>query len=122
MEVIERLRGNDLTTQETDAYDRGVVAGEIAARLTGHDKHFESINGSLGKIALEMHELNMSVQRLGDQADANSKTVITTAAALKDAEEARRDKSDQSWSPWTKGFAVLAAVATLVSLYLALAR
>lgn len=98
------------------AYDRGVVAGEIAARLAGHDKHFASINGSLAKIAEEMHGLRLAVQRLGDQAEANAATVLTTAKALKEAEEARRDKSDQSWSPWQKLFAGLGALAALAGI------
>jgi hypothetical protein len=102
-----------------DAYDRGVIAGEIAARLAGHDKHFASINGSLATLASEMHDLVLAVQRLGDQAEANAKTVITTAAALKSAEEARRDKIEHSWSPVAKVLAVLAGVVGVVALVVA---
>jgi hypothetical protein len=81
-----------------EAFDRGAAAGEIAARLLGHDKHFEKINGSLDRVAEEMHGLKLAVQRLGDQAVSRDATVLTTAAALKDAEEARRDKTEQAWS------------------------
>ncbi|HEY9411110.1 MAG TPA: hypothetical protein VIP77_16140 [Jiangellaceae bacterium] len=110
----------DESTQ--DAYDRGAAAGRIDARLAGHDKHFESINGSLADMVREMHELTLAVQRLGDQAVSRDATVVTTAAALKDAEEARRGKAEQSWSPWEKVFAVLAALAAAVGIYLALTR
>ena len=103
-----------------DAYERGHIAGEIAARLAGHDKHFADINGSIEKLATRMHENTMAVQRLADQQVARDATVLTTAAALKDAEEARRDKTEQSWSPLTRAFAVLAAIATAVGLYLAI--
>lgn len=105
------------------AYDRGRVAGGIDARLAGHDRHFAAINGSLAAIAEEMHGLKLAVQRLGDQAVARDATVVTTAAALKDAEDARRDKTKQSWSPIAKLLAVLGTIATVaavvVSIYLA---
>lgn len=103
-----------------DPYARGHIAGEIAARLSAHDRDFDAINGSIGDLATEMHLLTLAVQRLGDQAMAREATVLTTAAALKDSEEARRDKSDQSWSPWTRVFAVLAAIATAAGLYVLL--
>ena len=116
---------------EDTAYDRGVAAGEIAARLAGHDQHFAAINGSLGRIAAEMHGqatelhgLALLLQELGQDAKASAATVIATAKALKEAEEARRTNAEQSWSPVAKLIAVLATVATLVGtvvgLYLAL--
>jgi hypothetical protein len=111
-----------VTEEAGDAYDRGHTAGEIAARLAGHDKHFATINGSLAEVAREMHSLTLAVQRLGDQAVSRDATVITTAAALKDAEAARRDNSEHAWSPIARLLAVLgglAAVATVFGLYLA---
>ena len=108
-----------------DAYERGHIAGEIAARLAGHDRHFAAINGSLADLAREMHGLTLAVQRLGDQAVSRDATVVTTAAALKDAEDARRAKSEQSWSPWQKIFAAVgasAALAAVIGFYLALKK
>jgi hypothetical protein len=107
--------------EDGDAYDRGHIAGEIAARLAGHDRHFQAINGSLADIAREMREQTLAVQRLGDQAEANAKTVITTAAALKDAEDARRAKGEQTWTPFARliaAFGGLAAVAAVVTFLL----
>jgi hypothetical protein len=103
-----------------DDYERGHSAGEIAARLAGHDKHFASINGSLADIAKEMHALTLAVQRLGDQAVARDATVLTTAAALKAADEARRSMSDSSWSPWQKLLAAVGGVAALVGMWVLL--
>jgi hypothetical protein len=107
-----------------EAYDRGEVAGQIAARLAGHDQHFEAINGSLAKIADEMHELTLAVQRLGDQAISRDATVVTTAAALKDAEAARWDRSDRSWdrsdrswSPLARLSAAIGGAAALIGTY-----
>jgi hypothetical protein len=104
-----------MTEENTDSYDRGHAAGEIAARLAGHDKHFAAINGSLADLATEMHSLTLAVQRLGDQSVARDATTLATAAALREAEEARRSKSDTSWSPWAKVFATIAAVAAALT-------
>jgi hypothetical protein len=104
-----------MAEENNESYDRGHVAGEIAARLAGHDKHFAAINGSLSDLANEMHLLTLAVQRLGDQAVSRDATVLTTAAALKDAEAARREKGNQSWSPWARIFATVAAVAAALA-------
>jgi hypothetical protein len=116
-----------MSEHDETAYDRGHDAGRdagrIDARLAGHDKHFAAINGSLATIADELAGLKLAVQRLGDQAVARDATVVTTAAALKDAEEARRAKSEQTWSPLAKVMAslgTLATVAGVVVAYLAL--
>jgi hypothetical protein len=106
-----------------EEYDRGHVAGGIDARLAGHDRHFEAINGNIARVGDELHEMKMAVQRLADQAVARDATVVTTAAALKDAEDARRDKSEQTWSPIAKLLAILGSITTVVavavSIYLA---
>jgi hypothetical protein len=103
-----------------EAYDRGVAAGEIAARLADHDNHFKRINGSLTDVANELHGLVLAVQRLGDQAVHRDATVIATAAALKDAEAARRDKAERSWTPLTRIYLMVAVVGAVVALYLAI--
>jgi len=112
---------------EPSDYDRGVTAGGVQQQLANHDQHFKVINGSIvdGKNATmelkeEIHELRLAIQRLADQAIARDATVVTTAAALKDAEEARRNTADQRWSPWQKAFAVIAAIGVLVGVYFAL--
>jgi hypothetical protein len=100
---------------EPTAYDRGVIAGEVAARLAGHDEHFAAINGALTRVAEELHGLRLAVQRLGDQAAARDATAATTAAALKDADDARRDAAERRWSPVAKVFAVLGALAAVAA-------
>lgn len=98
-----------------EAYKRG----RVDARLDQMDRHFETINGSIEKTANELHGVLLALQRISDQQVANAATVVTTAAALKDAEEARRARTEQSWSPWQKLFAVVAAVGVPVGLVLA---
>ena len=99
---------------DTEAYDRGVAAGEIAQRLAGHDQHFATINGSMARLADEMHDLVLQVQRLGDAAESDRSTVKTTALALKEAEDARRDKSTQHWTPFQRGIAAIGAAAAIL--------
>ncbi|MFC5268475.1 hypothetical protein ACFPJ1_40755 [Kribbella qitaiheensis] len=105
-----------------EAYERGTVAGKIDARLAGHDKHFATINGSLADVAKELHDLKLAVQRLGDQAVSRDATVVTTAAALKDAEDARRSKTESAWSPVAKAIAIggvaLVAIGTVLTVLL----
>jgi hypothetical protein len=102
---------------ETESeFDRGHTAGGIAERLDSHDRHFTAINGSLEKIAANLGLQTLALQRLADQNVSRDATVITTAAALKDAEEARRDKSTQSWTPVSKALALLGAAVTVAGL------
>lgn len=102
-------------THPAGEYDRGRVDGDIAARLEAHDHHFDAINGSLAKLAQEMHLQTLAVQRLGDQAEAAARTALATAAALKAADETRRAQSEQRWSPIQKLLAVVAGVAAIVA-------
>lgn len=101
------------------AYRRGQQDGATESRLDGHDQHFASINGSLAVISEQLRAMNLAVQRLGDQADASARTVIATAVALKEADDVRRSKSEQAWSPLTKIFAAIAAAAAMVGIYFA---
>jgi hypothetical protein len=96
-----------------DAYERGVSAGEIAQRLKDHDRHFERLNGSLGDVARELHGLTLAVQRLGDAAEADRATVVTTATALEKQERQRRDQSESRWSPAMRLTVIIAALATV---------
>lgn len=109
-----------MTETPEDAFERGSVAGKIEARLSDHDKHFAQINGSLERVGSELHGLKLAVQRLGDQAVARDATVITTAAALKDADQARRDKSDVSWTPIQRIIAVIGAIGVVLAIYFAI--
>lgn len=94
--------------------------GRIDQRLDNHDKHFEQINGSMQKVATNLAELNLGIQRLIDSSAADRATVLTTAKALKDAEEARRDKGEQSWSPVQRLIAITVALAAIAGVIITL--
>jgi len=93
--------------------------GKTDARLDDHDDHLAKINGSIERMSNEMHSLTLAIQRLVDQGTARDATVITTAAALRDAEKARRDKSEQTWSPFAKTITVLGVLLVAVGILLA---
>jgi hypothetical protein len=104
----------------TEAYERGLTAGTIDARLAGHDMHLNTISGNIERLADELHDMTLAVQRLGDQAVSRDATVITTAAALKEAETIRRHASDSAWSPINRLSVIIGAavgVATLMSMF-----
>jgi len=111
-----------VTEPAQNAYERGHLAGEIAARLAGHDRHFAAINGSLERIAATLTAQTLAIQQLADQAKADAVTRVATATALKDAEDARRDKGEQTWSPYSKVFAAIAALAAATVIYATLFR
>jgi methyl-accepting chemotaxis protein len=109
-------------TENGSSFDRGVAAGEISQRLKEHDQHFAKINGSMERVADELQKQTLAIQRMSDAMTANEATVLKTAAALKEAEEARRDRSETRWSPLTRlgvVIGILAAVASVVAIVLA---
>jgi hypothetical protein len=115
---------------EQRAFDRGHVAGEIARTLSDHAAHLAAINGStertaetLAKMAETQAQQALALQSLADQAKADARTREATAAALKEANEFRRQTeeearhlSEQSWIPWARVIAVLGALAAAAGL------
>jgi hypothetical protein len=99
------------TSQE--AFDRGHHEGGVEARLREHEKHLNSINGSIERGVTGLADVKTALQQLASDtkagldtviatANAAAATVVATADALAKADEARRKKSDASWSPWQK--------------------
>ena len=102
--------------------------GQTDARLDAHDRQLAAINGSVARTAVAVADLakavtnqTLEIQALRLEAVAREATVVTTAQALKDAEEARRDKSEQTWSTPLKVTAILASTATVVGTILGFA-
>jgi hypothetical protein len=91
----------------TSDYDRG----RVDAILDEHTQHLAKINGSIDRFAGEVHDLVLAVQRLADSTAADRATVLTTAKALKDSDDARRDKGDRRWSPVQRLTAALGGLA-----------
>lgn len=88
--------------------------GRVDATLDEHTAHLQKINGSIERFAVAVEALTLQIQRLGDAAGADRRMVITTAAALKQADEARRDRGDSRWSPVQKVVVVVSGLAAAV--------
>jgi hypothetical protein len=99
----------------TDEFELGKVQGVTDATLSQHAAHLTKINGSMDRVADRLDGIATGLQRLVDSVAADRVTVIATAAALKDAEQARRDKVDTSWSPKAKFISVILAIAVVVA-------
>ena len=97
-------------------FNRGRTQGEVDAMLKEHGLHLSEINGSMHRLAIEMHDMVLAVQRLGDAAEADRQTVKVTAVALKEQDQARRDKGDQRWQPWQKLLGVVVGLGAAVSI------
>jgi hypothetical protein len=119
-------------TEQGAAHERGYNEGKIDQRLAGHDAHFDKINGSIEKTAKNLAELTLAIQRYAGQAEATAATiiatakaaeatVIATALALKEANEARKDKSDSSWTPVQRFIAVVGGLAVVIGATLGIA-
>jgi sugar phosphate isomerase/epimerase len=119
------------TADRAEEYDRGHVAGRIEERLTRTETHLAQINGSMADVAEQLGKLNLGVQGLRDEQAASNKaaiaaaaalerTVATTAHALRQADQDRREDAADRWSPWAKVIAVLGGLAALVAVVIAL--
>ena len=76
------------TTEQQNAYARGVKAGQVDYTLADLGGRIDKMDGSLSRFADEQGKLALSVQRLGDEARSAAATLIATAQALKDEREA----------------------------------
>ena len=85
----------------------------VADRVSG-------LSGRVDKHEVDIAELKSHTQALAGDAKAEAVKAIALAAALKEADEARRQKSEQTWSPFAKSMAALAAFVGLVSLMIQL--
>jgi hypothetical protein len=99
---------------EDSEYERGKVQGATDAKLSEHAAHLSKINGSMDRVADRLEGIASSLQRLVDSVAADRVTVVKTAEALKDAEAARRDKTETSWWPKARIIEVVVAIALVV--------
>jgi hypothetical protein len=103
---------NDIPAGVSD-YDRGVAKGEVHARLAAHDHLFDAINGSIAQLVVGMNTVSVRIEKLSDGIIARDEKAAATAAALRDAEQARHEQAEAKWSIWQKMFAILSAFAAI---------
>jgi hypothetical protein len=110
-------------TADGSEFQRGRDAGTVAEKLAQHDRHFTAINGSIERLGNEMHQMNLTMQAIRDEARSRDSTTLATAEALKDADDAQRDIAARKWANFQKVFAAaagLASVITVISIFLTL--
>jgi hypothetical protein len=93
-----------------------LVLERVANVNTRVDRHEREITENRDDIA----QLQSLTQTLKEGADADKKTAVALALALKEADETRRTKSESTWSPITRLFAILTGIATIVGIYFAI--
>jgi hypothetical protein len=102
-------------------YERGRKEGETAATLANHAEHLDKINSSLETLAKQMSAQTLELHRISDLAVARGTAAEMAVTAVKEAEKARQEKADRTWLPWQRivtFFAVMAALAAMINLYL----
>ncbi len=77
-----------------------LVADRVSGLMTRVDRHDSEIG-----------ILKSQSQTLREQAVARDATAVALATALKDADESRRNKDSQTWSPFAKTITVIVALA-----------
>ncbi|TFD80722.1 hypothetical protein E3T54_02985 [Cryobacterium sp. Sr8] len=91
------------------------VLNMIAERGKNTDRRVDGHAGEIVVMKGEITGLQSLTQTLKEGAEADKKTAVALALALKEAEETRRTKTETAWSPFTKMFAVIATAAVLWS-------
>lgn len=85
------------------------VLNLIAFQVSDHGKR-------LDRAETNIDALNLVTQRLGDDAKASQATALSLASALKAADEARRDRSADAWTPFQRAIVVLSAATAVISI------
>ncbi|MDO8308554.1 MAG: hypothetical protein Q7V58_09415 [Actinomycetota bacterium] len=88
------------------------VLNLVAFQVADHGKR-------LDRAETNIDALNLVTQRLGDDAQASRATALSLAKALKEADEARRDKSTAAWSPFQRVAIAISTLTALVALAVA---
>lgn len=88
------------------------VLNLVAFQVTDHGRRLDRAEGNIDS-------LNLVTQRLGDDAQASRATALSLAKALKEADEARRDKSAEQWSPFQRVAVAISAATALAAIVLA---
>jgi chromosome segregation ATPase len=105
----------------TDEFERGKVAGQVQE----HDRRLNALNGSLHSIDQRLENIELKQQHIIDTMVSDRTTLVTTAQALKDANNLRREKSeaqyeasDRKWNMPSKVFATIGFIILLVGFLL----
>lgn len=91
----------------------------IAERGQNTDRRVDEHARQLSTVFTNIGELQSETQTLKEGAIADEKKKIALALALKEADETRRTKSEQTWTPFQRLIVIISGIAGIVSIMLA---
>ncbi len=94
------------------------VLNVVAERVTNLGSRVDSHEREIASVKLDVSELKSQTQTLKEGADADKKTAVALALALKEADETRRTKSEQTWTPFQRGVVLVGGITGAVGFYL----
>lgn len=120
-------------TARAEGKTEGREEGRIEATLQEHSRHLLAVNGSQERAAKDIEDvkrtlhdgfriMDMAIQKLTDQAESREKAVDKAAEAVESDRQARKESTEERYSPWQKVFAVIAVLSILLNAYLTLFR
>jgi hypothetical protein len=96
-------------------YERGAIDGRVEARLDNQESRLDHVDDLLEKVGQDINGLVLATRHLEEAARADKETATATAKALADAEKARRDKTEERWTPLQRSLAVIAGTVGVAS-------
>jgi hypothetical protein len=105
---------DDMTPRTTESVP--VVLARMEGTLLRINDRVTDLGPRVGKLEDRAKALEDVTLGLSKDAAAESKEKIALALALKEAEEARRNQSEQSWTPVQRFFAGVGAIGVIVAL------
>ena len=91
----------------------------IAERGKNTDRRVDEHASELATIRSDVSTLHSLTQTLKEGSAADKKTAVALALALKEADETRRTKSEQVWTPFQRVVVLISGAAGAVGLFLA---
>lgn len=96
--------------------EANIALARLEQNLTNQVARINKMDVDMRTFAVTVERHALALQRLELDATAAKATVEVTAKALREAEEARRDKTEQSWSPVARLNLVLGVFVALVTI------
>lgn len=93
-----------------------VILARMEGKINGIDYKVTDLGNRLGKVEDRVTVQENLTLILSQDAKAEEAKKIALALALKEADETRRNQSEQSWTPIQRFMAILASVVGAVSL------
>jgi hypothetical protein len=112
--VEDRLMEDDTTPRAAESVP--VVLARIDGKLDLLNYRVADLIPRVGKVEDRVKALEDLTLTLSKNAEAEEAKKIASAAALKEADDLRRNQSERSWTPIQRFFAAVGAIGVIVAL------